>query len=187
MGLIKVRDFAAAVGCTPQNIYKHIRKYREELGGHVIEGRRSLMLDEYACDFIREAMYPKEVSADDTVQRLQNELAEVRGALFQSMQKNMEQATEIMELTGERDKAVFEAGQYQKLLGESEAEKAAKEAAIEEAKAIEAMLQQERDDAAAQAAKEKAAREVAEAINREQAAELDRLRKRGLWARIRNK
>lgn len=132
-GLIRVREFADECGCTPQNIYLHLKNYAAELEGHTHKGRRGILLDPYAQDFIREAMYPKELSTDNSVQKLQEEVAELRSALFQASQQGMELSAKLATAEGERDRALLDAGQYQKLLAASTQEKEAKEKELEDA------------------------------------------------------
>lgn len=48
-------------GCTPQNVYRHLRNHHAELDGHVIKGpgRQGTLLDQEACEFIRSMMCSK--------------------------------------------------------------------------------------------------------------------------------
>lgn len=131
VGLKKVREFAAECGCTPQNIYGHLRTYAEDLEGHTFQGkgRTGVFLDEYAQEFLRSVMYPKELSTDATVAKLQEEVAELRSALFQAMQKDMELSSKLATTEGERDRLQYDVKQYKKqlLLAETtDAEKTAK-------------------------------------------------------------
>lgn len=133
IGLIRVREFAEKCGCTPQNIYLHMKNYAAELEGHIHEGRRGQMLDAFAQDFIRDVMYPKELATDTTVQKLQEEIAELRASLFQASTKSLELASRLAETEGERDRALLDAGQYQKLLVASQEAEAAQKAELIEA------------------------------------------------------
>lgn len=133
-GLIRVREFADECGCTPQNIYLHLKNYAAELEGHTHKGRRGILLDGFAQDFIRQAMYPKELSTDNSVQKLQEEVAELRSALFKAGQQNLELAAKLAETEGARDRALVDAGQYQKLLRASEESEQAKEEELARAK-----------------------------------------------------
>lgn len=129
MDLIRVSDFARKVGCSPQNIYKHVRNYAAELEGHLHGSRRGLLLDEYAQEFIRGVMYPKEVSGDTA---LREELEQLRSALFAASQENSRLAVALAQTEGERDKALLEAGQLQKLLTASQEAEEARKAEVEE-------------------------------------------------------
>jgi len=169
-GLVRVREFADACGCTPQNIYLHLKNYAAELEGHTHQGRRGLMLDLYAQDFIRDVMYPKELSTDNTTQKLQEEIAELRASLFQSTKEKLELASKLAETEGARDRALLDAGHYQKLLMASEEAEQAKNAELEQA-------HQETAEANARAQEQAARADAAEAQN-------EALKKRGLWARI---
>lgn len=189
VGLKKVRDFAAECGCTPQNIYGHLRTYAEDLEGHTIQGkgRTGVFLDEYAQEFLRSVMYPKELSTDTTVTKLQEEVADLRSALFQAMQKDMELSSKLATTEGERDRLQYDVKQYKKqlLLAETtDAEKTAKLEAAEKEAAENARKAQEEEAKAQelqrQLEQEREAREAAEA--REKA-----LKGRSWWERLTRK
>lgn len=170
MGLIRVSYFAKEVGCSPQNIYKHIRNYAQDLEGHLMESRRGLMLDEYAQEFIRGVMYPKELSAEAS--GIQAELEAMRRDYFQLGKEHAALASRLAQVEGERDRALLEAGENQRLL------LASKEA--EEAKAQELATAQERT-VALQGDLQAAQEALAAAQARH-----ERLMARGLWARLTN-
>lgn len=186
LGLKKVRDFAQECGCTPQNIYGHLRTYAADLEGHTFQGkgRQGVLLDEFAQDFLRSVMYPKEISTDTTVTKLQEEIAELRAALFRAGTQNMELSARLTSTEGERDRLQFDVKQYKKqlqLAEESEATKTARLEAAEQEAAQNARKAQEEADKAQdlqqQLDQERAAREEAEAQNAA-------LKGRGLLARI---
>lgn len=129
---IRVREFAEKCGCSPQNVYLHLKNHAEELEGHLLKDRRGTLLDDYAQDFIRQAMYPKELSADNSVQKLEEQVAELRTALFTAGQENLKLSSKLLETEGERDRALLDAGQYQKLLKASEEAEEAKERELED-------------------------------------------------------
>ena len=161
--MIKVREFAEECGCTPQNIYLHLKNYAAELEGHTQKGRRGLLLDEFACEFIRGAMYPKEISADAAVME---ELNRLRATVLQIGQENARLTGELAKAEAARDAALLESANNQRLL-----------AASEEAKEVQA---------AELEAKEEAVR-AAEAKSAELEAKNVALMSRGLWDRIKNK
>lgn len=113
-GLMRVRDFAAACGCTPQNIYGHLKTYASDLEGHTFQGkgRQGVLLDGYAMDFLRSIMYPKEISNSS----LMDEINKLRAQLLQMGVENTRLASQLATTEGERDRAVLEAGQAQNLL-----------------------------------------------------------------------
>lgn len=131
--LIRVRDFAKMCGCTPQNIYGHLKTYKEELDGHTFQGkgRQGVLLDEHAQGFLRSIMYPKEL-ADNS---LMEEIEELRKRILNLGLANTELASRLATTEGERDKAVYEAGHYQRALAASQEAEEAKEAELSEAKA----------------------------------------------------
>ena len=131
-GLIRVRDFAQKCGCTPQNIYGHLKTYAAELEGHMIQGkgRQGVFLDEEAQEFLRSIMYPKEISKDTAVVKLQNEVAELRTALFQAMQKGMEMSAMLSATEAERDRLQLDVAGAEKRLRLVEESQAAKDAEL---------------------------------------------------------
>lgn len=135
-GPIRVSDYAKMVGCTNQNIYKHLRNYAKELEGHVHETRRGKVLDEYAQEFLRSVMYPKELGDASLVE----EINDLRRQLFLASQETTRLLKEVTVLTGERDKALLDAGEQQRLLEASTADlaaaKADAQAALREAAAV---------------------------------------------------
>ena len=133
MGLIRVRDFAKECGCTPQNIYKHIRNYATELDGHVLDSARGKLLDEFACDFIREAMYPRELDTGSEVTKMAQELAELRAAFMKLGQEILRIASELLQTQGERDRALLDLQQHRKLLQAAEDAEEARQAELAKA------------------------------------------------------
>lgn len=117
--MMKVREFAEKVGCTPQNVYLHLRNYAAELEGHTEKGRRGIMLDDYACEFIRGVMYPKEISADAEVTA---ELNKLRGQLLKLGMENTALSSKLATVEAERDRALLEAGHHQRALAASNEE-----------------------------------------------------------------
>ena len=162
--LMKVRDFALLSGCTPQNVYGHLRTYAEELEGHLVKGkgRQGIYLDEFAQDFVRSVMYPKDLAPAAAAE----EIEALRQQLLQLGLANTELASKLARTEGERDKAMLEAGESQRLLLVS------REA--EEAKAQELAAAQEQ------------AGQLAEDLQAAQD-KIQRLMSRGLWARLTNK
>ena len=134
--MIRVREFAEQCNCTPQNIYQHLKNYATELEGHTQQGRRGILLDEYACDFLRSVMYPKEISADTEVME---ELNRLRQNLLDMGMKNAALASRLAEAEGERDRALLESGEHQKqllaLTAHQEEQKEALDQARQEAEA----------------------------------------------------
>ena len=184
-GLIRVRDFAQACGCTPQNIYGHLKTYAADLEGHTIQGkgRQGVLLDEYAQDFLKSIMYPKEIGDN----ALMEEINQLRGQLLQMTVKSTELAARLVETEGERDRALIDNKQYQKLLEASEEAKQAKDQELTQAKTEKAAAIEEAQNARKEAdqlhldlEQEKGLRAAVEAQNQA-------LKDRGLWARITRK
>ncbi len=129
--LIRVREFAQNCGCTPQNIYGHLKTYAAELEGHTFQGkgRQGVLLDGYAQDFLRSVMYPKEI-ADNA---LMDEINKLRAQLLQMGVENTRLASQLAATEGERDRALLEAGQYHKALTASQEAEEARAAELQQA------------------------------------------------------
>lgn len=129
-GLIRVREFAQNCGCTPQNIYGHLKTYAQELEGHTFQGkgRQGVLLDGYAQEFLRSIMYPKEI-ADNA---LMDEINKLRAQLLQMGVENTRLASQLAVTEGERDRAVLEAGQIQRALTATQEAEEAKAAELQE-------------------------------------------------------
>lgn len=180
--LIRIRDFAESCGCTPQNIYLHLKNYATELEGHTIQGkgRQGILLDECAQDFLRSIMYPKELGENVVAQ--ENE--RLRKALAIASQENAALLKRALAAEGELDRALLREGENQRLLAASEEAQEAQAEELRQAKVDMAAMtemykemKQEADNAHLSLAKEKAAREAAENQNAA-------LKSRGLIARI---
>lgn len=182
MGYIRVRDFAAENNCTPQNIYKHLRNpnYAAHLDGHTITGpgKQGVLLDDDAQAFLRTIMYPKVITVDNDA--MAAELAEARHAMLQLGQENLRLASLLATTEGERDRALLDAGQYQKLLTASQETQEIQEAELAQARSEAATLAQEAQTIREELERERALREAAEA--REAA-----LKKRSWWERLTRK
>lgn len=129
MDLIRVSDFARKVGCSPQNIYKHVRNYAAELEGHLHGSRRGLMLDEHAQEFIRGVMYPKELVADTA---LREEVERLRAALFAASQESGKLAVELAETRADLERLQLEDEHTRKLLVASRGAEEARQAELDE-------------------------------------------------------
>ena len=192
MGLIRVRDFAKEVGCSTQNIYKHIRNYKEELGGHLVQNHHATFLDEEAQDFIRGVMYPKEL--DIQASGVLVELNELRAEHMRLGAAHAELATKLARTEGERDRALLEAGQYQKALAASQEAEEARATELQQAhedyrQASEA-LEKMRDEAHMRLQEAEAAQAREDELRVQLDAEKAKnaaLVNRGLFARIFNK
>lgn len=112
----RIREFADECGCTPQNIYIHLETYREQLEGHVLKGSRGKVLDDYACEFLRSVMNPKELNADN---QLMEEVNKLRALLVEASTENSKLVSELSELKTEHYKLKQDFENKEKLLLES--------------------------------------------------------------------
>ena len=167
-GLIRVRDFAQKCGCTPQNIYGHLKTYAAELEGHMIQGkgRQGVFLDEEAQEFLRSIMYPKEISKDTAVVKLQNEVAELRTALFQAMQKGMEMSAMLSATEAERDRLRLDVAGAEKRLRLAEESQVAKDVELSRVEQEAAEARQKAQELEDLLGKVQAERDAAEARER---------------------
>lgn len=114
--VVRIREFADSVGCTPQNIYLHLDTYKEQLEGHVLKGSRGKVLDEYACEFLRSVMNPKELNADN---QLLEEVNKLRALLVAANEKNSTLVEELSNLKTEHYKLQQDFENKEKLLLEN--------------------------------------------------------------------
>lgn len=64
--MTKIRDLAAELGCTPENIYKQIRKYKDgELKGHIQKQYGASWLDDEGVRIIKDRMIRPAVVVSD--------------------------------------------------------------------------------------------------------------------------
>lgn len=167
--LMRVRDFAQRCGCTPQNVYGHLRTYAEDLAGHTYQGRgrQGVLLDDYAQEFLRSVMTPREV-ADSA---LMDEINMLRGELLKAGMTNASLATKLANVEAERDRALLDAGQFQKQLTASREEEEARKLELEEAQF---KLQEESDKAANLADEKKALEDEKHLLEQQLKAERER-------------
>jgi len=128
--MIRVREFAEKVGCSPQNIYLHLRNYAAELEGHTAKDRRGMLLDDYAQDFIRGVMYPKQISADTEAME---EINRLRAALVKANSEGADLAKRLAAAESERDRFALDNGQMQLALKASQESEEQKDAELAEA------------------------------------------------------
>lgn len=185
--MIKLQDFARECGVTERAIQKHLKTYAAELEGlYQRKGPNGTWLTDEACDIIRSKMKQQPVTVIETDERTAELEARIRTLETRIDEKEkllalaQSQVSESQKLTAQLQEKVGKVEALEEGKKAMESQLAEQAAAIEEAKSIEAMLQQERDDAA-----ELAARLQRE--NDEKQAELDRLRNRSIWQRLLNK
>ena len=186
-GLIRVREFAEMMGCTPQNIYLHLKNYAKELEGHVIDSRQGKLLDEFACDFLRKVMYPRELDANSETARLNQELNEMRGAFMRVGQENLRIAAELLDTKGNLERSELENQQFRKALKAAEEADAAKDAQLEAAhqetaEAVQGRQKAEEDNQELRRLLEQERAEKEAALARETA-----LKQRNWWGRLTRK
>ena len=95
-------------------------------------GKQGQLLDDEAQAFLRNVMYPKAITVDSDT--MAAELAEMRAAMMKMGQENLRLAAELATTQGERDRALLDAGQYQKLLKASQEAEEAKDQELAQAK-----------------------------------------------------
>jgi len=125
---LKIGDFARQVGCTPANIYRYAKAYPEELGPEMVKQGRFTVISPAGQDFIRSQMYPKTLSESAS----QEQVTKLMAALSAADHKAAELQQQLFVVEGERDKALLEAGQYQRALEASHEAEEAKDAEIQD-------------------------------------------------------
>lgn len=84
--MISIRDFAAKMGCSVQNIYKHIKSNQTELEEHIVKRGSKKFLDEYAQKLLEDLITPKAIMIND--QELINEINKLRTLLMEANNEN---------------------------------------------------------------------------------------------------
>lgn len=179
-----VKEFAQSRNVEPGTVYVYISRH-PEIREHTIKTGQVTELDEVAVQRLSEQYpAPKPVYVVNGVpQEEHDELRAKYDELLQRYASAQEQMTGIQTERLEERKKLVEAETRLQLL-----EDRSQEAREKEKQLIEDKAQADRDVLALrkQAEEEKAAREAAEAARTEAEEELQRIRSRGLWARIWN-
>jgi len=207
--LITIKDYAKQKGVSYEAIRKQIKRYEEELKDHLQKQNRFLMLDEEAVKFLdeRRAENPVIVYEQNKDEELE-QLRQQNNMLLVQMNQVQAQLGKVQQqLIGEMEKTkalTSEKVQYLEYKAQSEArEKQVKDLTAEREQAKAMVSQQEallrlkeqqigaltnaKETAAANLKEEKERTAQAEAKYQEAEAELERLKKRGFWARLFNK
>lgn len=129
-----MKDYAHKCGVSYEAIRKQVRRYENELEGHVMQKGRVQVLDDWAVDFLDDKRQgnPVVVAQADLQQQLQQLLDENKGLLIKVAAQASELAGAYKELSEAKDKALLlpaaqqEAKEAQEKL--QEAQKAAQEA-----------------------------------------------------------
>ena len=207
--LITIKDYAKQKGVSYEAIRKQIKRYEEELKGHLQKQNRFLMLDEEAVKFLdeRRAENPVIVYEQNKDEELED-LRQQNKLLLVKMNQVQEQLGKVQQqLIGEMEKTkalTSEKVQYLEYKAQSEAkEKQLQDLTEEREQAKTIVSQQEallrlkeqqigaltnaKEAAAANLKEEKQRAAQAEEKYQQAEAELTRLKNRGWWARLWNK
>lgn len=106
-----IRDYATEHGCTPANIYNHIKAHKDDLDGHVIKHGSKKFLDDFAQEYLDLLITPKTVTVNVPDQKLMDEINRLRAALSAEQSKSTAILQEKLkieaELTEMRSKALL--------------------------------------------------------------------------------
>ena len=211
----KLQDFAREMGITDRAVQKHLQKYAAEFEGHVErKGPGGTWLDETAQEILRGKIKRQPITVfeeDPRIERLQSENADLQNRLLKAFEllDKMQQKNDVLQASLDEQKLIAaQVGEATRRAEEAEqaasdarerVEKIGKENAVLISKKIDielALTAAEKENETlsnvaelnAQEAKEAKARADREALRASEAeAELERLRKRGFWARLWNK
>ena len=169
---IRVEEFAKIVGTTPNNIRGHIKKYAEELDGHIeVKPKKGgTFLDDFAQNFIKGKMRVDTVVVYNS--RV-TELLEENNKLLHQINELLTETTEL-KLAATRHLELQQA--HEDLQHQLETEIAA---AVKQRSLID-KLKTELEEATEE-------NNALQAENNAAIAEIEALKSRTLWQRIRNK
>lgn len=117
--LKKIKVFADEKGVSPQAIYKHIKKHRDDLKDHIKKCPDGNYLDNYACDYISSLMIRKSivvVEETENEKRLKKENENLQKELDHYKNKIIDLQIQLLEASNlasqrlllEKDKEVLE-------------------------------------------------------------------------------
>ncbi len=184
---ITIEELAEKHGKKQQAIRNYIDRYPEDLKGHYRRENGSTWLDEFAVAFIESRLKPRKVDNIIINQALEDKIRELQDKLIAAHEKNLEliEEKETLRLQAEESLRLIEAHQKDQEQIQEELT-----ATVNQNEELHKQLQAEREARAKAEATAKASAEATETLQAqadEQAAELERLKKRTLWERIRNK
>lgn len=207
--MITIKDYAKQKGVSYEAIRKQIKRYEEELEGHLVKQNRFLMLDDEAAQFLdgkrsENPVIVYEQNKDEELEQLRQEnkmlliqMNTVQDQLGKVQQKLIAEMSVTQQLTQEKVQYLeYKAQSEQKELQLQDLAQA-RDAAQARADQQEAVLRlKEQQIGALTAAKETAAVNLQEAHNRIAEAEArakaaeeeaERLKKRSFWERLFNR
>jgi len=207
--MITIKDYAKQKGVSYEAIRKQIKRYEEELEGHLVKQNRFLMLDDEAVQFLdgkrsENPVIVYEQNKDEELEQLRQEnkmlliqMNTVQDQLGKVQQKLIAEMSVTQQLTQEKVQYLeYKAQSEQKELQLQDLAQA-RDAAQARADQQEAVLRlKEQQIGALTAAKETAAVNLQEAHNRIAEAEArakaaeeeaERLKKRSFWERLFNR
>lgn len=214
--MITIKEYAAAHGISYEAVRKQIALYEAELGEHIVVQRRQKLLDEEAVRFLDEHRAQSAVSVmvegraaqvaalEEENRQLMKEVARLQAEgnnfrdqiidLLKEKQSYLEDKGRVSLMLEQHEqqgkdleKALEDLSESQKEIAKVQAEKEVMSHKMEEQEAEKAVLQEQLTKAESTAGQ--AAQEAEEMRKQLQEAQdrADRLKKRGLWARLTNK
>lgn len=173
--MIKLQDFAVSCGVGDKAIYQHIKRHSKDLEGHIErKGRNGTWLDDFAQDYIRGRMVKQSLVLGDSqsiqeAQELRERVDDLQSQLI-AAQKAMLAMHEQLRI-GEAAQLALEAAQHER---NELKEQLTNETKRADENALEAALAR------------KAFADEAEAHGKAKE-QIQEMRNRNLWERIRNK
>lgn len=214
--MITIKDYAATHGISYEAVRKQVTQYEAELADHIVVQRRTKYLDDEAVRFLDEHRQQNAVSVmlddrkaqvtelEEENKRLMKEIARLQAEgngfrdqiidLLKEKQSYLEDKGRVSLMLEQHEqqgkdlaKALEDLSESQKHIAQVQAEKEVMSHKMEEQEAEKAILQEQLTKAESTAGQ--AAQEAEEMRKQLQEAQdrADRLKKRGLWARITNK
>ena len=156
--MIKLQDFAKQQGVTDRQVQRLVKKYEDDLQGHVDRrGQNGTWLDDEACEFLRSRMKQSPIvvlegsdqveqimQLRDKLEQKQDKIEELQDKLLEEKQKNfqLESQVKMLPVTIAEERQKVEAELKQKYQDDLQIYKDHAEA---ERKELERQLQEERN------------------------------------------
>lgn len=105
--MITIKDYAEAKNVSYEAVRKQLKRYQEELKGHIFKENRTQLLDEMAVTFLDEKRQASPIiimenSKDDEIQRLQEENKKLLLKIADLQEKLLDEKDQVKQLQAEQ-------------------------------------------------------------------------------------
>ena len=119
--MITIKDYANNHNVSYEAVRKQLRRYADQLEGHITRKNRTQYLDEYAEQFLTEkrqqsVVIVREQAREDELEALRKEVSDLRFRLMSATETIMKNQEKIIELQDERAELLLEKSKQAHLL-----------------------------------------------------------------------